>query len=141
MTGEAGAGGGGNVGGGAGIDGGVDVGRGGGADGEEGATLFLFVTRPSSVASSSSSSSSWTTWGGFPLWFPEDKFLALVGGLGLRGSWAFGWRSALSSGDLYHRVWHGLGTRCQPMGSGERPQFSELSLAQHTICIMQRYMS
>ena len=57
-TGEAGAGGGGKVGGGAGVDGGVDVGRGGGVDGEEGATLFLLVTRPSSVASLSSSSCS-----------------------------------------------------------------------------------
>ncbi|XP_068487071.1 plant cysteine oxidase 4-like [Phaseolus vulgaris] len=47
-TGEAGAGGDGKVGGGAGVDGGVEVGRGGGAGGEEGATLFLFVTRPSS---------------------------------------------------------------------------------------------
>jgi len=46
-TGEAGAGGGGKVGGGAGVEGGVDVGRGGGADGEEGVTLFPFVTRPS----------------------------------------------------------------------------------------------
>ena len=62
-TGEAGAGWGGDDGGGASVDGGVDVGRGGGADGEGGATLFLFMTRPSSVASSSSSSSSWTTWG------------------------------------------------------------------------------
>ena len=60
-TGETGACGGGDDGGGAGVDGGVDVGRGGGADGEEGATLFLFVTRPSLVASSSSSSSSWMT--------------------------------------------------------------------------------
>ena len=59
--------------------------------------------------------------GGFPLWFPEDKLFALVGGLGLGGSSAFGWRSALRSGDLHHRVWHGLGARCQPVGSGERP--------------------
>ena len=43
---------------GAGGEGGVGVGR---VGGEEGATLFLLVTRPSSVASSSSSSSSWTT--------------------------------------------------------------------------------
>ena len=57
-TGEVGAGGGSNVGGGAWVEGGVDVGGGGGADGEEGATLFLLVTRPSSVASSSYSSSS-----------------------------------------------------------------------------------
>ena len=57
----------GDEGGGAGVDGGVEVGRGGGAGGEDGATLFLFVTRPSSVTSSSSSSSSWTTWGAFLL--------------------------------------------------------------------------
>ena len=75
-TGEAGAGGGGNVGGGAG----VDVGRGGGADGEEGATLFLFVTRPSSVASSSSSSSSWTTWGAFLFGFLRISFLRWLAG-------------------------------------------------------------
>jgi len=74
-TGEAGTGGGSNVGGGAGVDGGVDVGRGGGADGEEGATLFLLVTRPSSVASSSSSSSSWTTWGAFLFGFLRISFL------------------------------------------------------------------
>ena len=59
-TGEGGACGVGDDGGGAGVDGGVEVGRGGGADGEEGATLFLFITRPSSVTSSSSPSSSWT---------------------------------------------------------------------------------
>ena len=79
-TGEAGAGGGGSVGGGAGVDGGVDVGRGGGADGEEGATLFLFVTRPSSVTSSSSSSSSWTTWGAFLLGFLRTSFLRWLAG-------------------------------------------------------------
>ena len=79
-TGEAGAGGGGNVGGGAGVDGGVDVGRGGGADGEEGVTLFLFVTRPSSVASSSSSSSSWTTWGAFLFGFLRISFLRWLAG-------------------------------------------------------------
>ena len=81
-TGEAGAGGDGSIGGGAGVDGGVDVGRGGGADGEEGATVFLFVTRPSSVASSSSSSS-WTTWGAFLLGFLRISFLR----------WAAGWTS------------------------------------------------
>ena len=48
-TGGEGAGGAGYEGGGAGVDGGVEAGRGGGAGGEDGATLFLFVTRPSSV--------------------------------------------------------------------------------------------
>ena len=56
-TGDVRAGGGSSVGGGTGVEGGVDVGRGGGVGGEEGATLFLLVIRPSSVASSSSSSS------------------------------------------------------------------------------------
>ena len=82
-TGEAGAGGDGIVGGGAGVDGGVEVGRGGGAGGEEGATLFLFVTRPSSVTSSSSSSSSWTIWGAFLLALLRTSFFR----------WAAGWTS------------------------------------------------
>ena len=66
-TGDEGACGVGDEGGGAGVDGGDEGGRGGGAGGEDGATLFLFVTRPSSVTSSSSSSSSWTVWGAFRL--------------------------------------------------------------------------
>ena len=79
-TGEVGAGGGSSVGGGAGVEGGVDVGGGGGADGEEGATLFLLMMRPSSVASSSSSSSSWTTWGAFLFGFLRISFLRWLAG-------------------------------------------------------------
>ena len=75
------------------MDGGVDVGSGGGADGEEGATLFLLVTRPSSVTSSSSSSSSWTTWGAFLLGFLRTSFLRWLAG------WASG-RFEPLGGDL-----------------------------------------
>ena len=64
------------------MDGGVDEGRGGGAGSEEGATLFLFVTRPSSVTSSSSSSSSWTIWGAFLLGLLRTSFLRWAGSLG-----------------------------------------------------------
>jgi len=54
---------------GAGGEGGVGVGS---AGGEEGVTLFLLVTRPSSVISSSSSSL--TTWGAFLLGFLKISF-------------------------------------------------------------------
>ena len=68
--------------GGAGVDGGVEAGRGGGAGAEDGATLFLFVTRPSSVTSSSSSSSSWTTWGAFRFGLLRTSFFRWAGALG-----------------------------------------------------------
>ena len=63
---------------GAGGEGGVEAGGEGGvgvgsASGEEGATLFLLVTRPSSVVSSSSSSYC-TTWGVFLFGFLKINF-------------------------------------------------------------------
>ena len=99
--GEAGACGDGKVGGGAGVDGGVEVGRGGGAGGEEGATLFLFVIRPSSVTSSSSSSSSWTTWGAFLLGLLRTSFLRWAAGWTSEGAGPLGgdrpWATAIST--------------------------------------------
>ena len=61
---------------------------------------------------------------GFPLWFPQDELFSLRGGQCLWRSWTLRRRSALGSGDLHHRVGHGLGPRRQLMSSGERPQFS-----------------
>ena len=73
-TSSVGAGGEGSVG--AGGEGGVGVGS---AGGEEGATLVLLVTRPSSVVSSSSSSSC-TTWGVFLFGFLKINFFRLGAG-------------------------------------------------------------
>ena len=93
-TGGEGARGVGDEGGGAGVDGGVEAGRGGGAGGEGGATLFLFVTRPSSVTSSSSSSSSWTTWGAFRFGLLRTSFFRWVGALGGDRPWMMAFSTA-----------------------------------------------